>query len=67
MRLGEAIIMEKKGLERVLTFLQQQQNVQVEVLVTDCQRQTNGWENNMQKYYDVWHVTKGTNDRAVLK
>ena len=58
--------MEKEGLERVLTFLQQQQNVQVEVLVTDRHRQINKWLREQHAeivhYYDVWHVAKGTNE-----
>ena len=55
--------MEKEGLERVLEFLQQQQQLQVDVLVTDRHRQINKWlrENHpeIMHYYDVWHVAKG--------
>ena len=61
---GGSYHMEKEGLERVLEFLQQQQQLQVDVLVTDRHRQINKWlrENHpeIMHYYDVWHVAKGT-------
>ena len=60
---GGSYHMEKEGLERVLDFLQQQQQLKVDVLVTDRHRQINKWlrENHpeIMHYYDVWHVAKG--------
>ena len=55
--------MEKEGLERCLHFLQEQ-DLSIDVLVTDRHRQINKWlrENHpvIMHYYDVWHVAKGT-------
>ena len=51
---GGSYHMEKEGLERVLEFLQQQQQLQVDVLVTDRHHP------EIMHYYDVWHVAKGT-------
>ena len=54
--------MEKAGLERVLTYLQQS-GLAVEVLVTDRHVQINKWlreqHPSIKHYYDVWHVAKG--------
>ena len=58
--------MEKEGLKRVLDFLQQKENMRVEVLVTDRHRQINKWlreeQEHITHYYDVWHVAKGNSD-----
>ena len=55
--------MEKKGLKRVLDFLQRERKMNVEVLVTDHHRQINKWlreeHSEITHYYDVWHVAKG--------
>ena len=54
--------MEKEGLQRVLTFLQQEK-LTIEVLVTDRHKQINKWLResypSIIHYYDVWHVAKG--------
>ena len=54
--------MEKEGLDRAMKFLNQQ-NVPVEVIVTDRHRQINKWIREtypeVKHYYDVWHVAKG--------
>ena len=50
--------MEKGGLDRAMEFLNQQ-NVPVEVIVTDRHRQINKWIREtypeVKYYYDVWH------------
>ena len=54
--------MEKEGLHRGLNFLEEN-NLDVDVLVTDRHAQINKWlcENkpNISHYFDVWHVAKG--------
>ena len=60
---GRSYHMEKEGLKRVLDFLQQEKEMNVEVLVTDRHRQINKWLRNEHEeithYYDVWHIAKG--------
>ena len=55
---------EKEGLTRVLNFLQLEQHMQVEVLVTDRHRQIHKWlrekHPEISQYYDMWHAAKGT-------
>ena len=54
--------MEKEGLQRVLTFLDEME-LQVGVLVTDRHQQITKYireqHPNITHYYDVWHVAKG--------
>ena len=54
--------MEKEGLRCCLSFLTGQ-DLNVEVLVTDRQKQINKWlrqlHSNIKHYYDIWHVAKG--------
>ena len=54
--------MEKEGSHRVLQFLQQN-NLEVEILVTDRHKQINKWlretHPSITHYFDVWHVAKG--------
>ena len=61
--------MEKEGLQRVLQFIQQQ-DLTIEVLVTDRHRQINKWLQecypNITHYYDVWHVAKGKNFCSII-
>ena len=61
---GGSYYMEREGLERVLNFLQLEQHMQVEVLVTDRHKQINKWlrekHPEITHYYDMWHVAKGT-------
>ena len=59
--MGGSYHMEKEGLQRVLNFLQEE-NLTVNVLVTDHHRQVNKWlcESYPSITHDyVWHVTKG--------
>ena len=53
---------EKEGLHRAFKFLEQQ-NLNVEVLVTDRHLQINKWMREtypeVKHYFDVWHVAKG--------
>ena len=52
----------EKGLQHVLQFLQQN-NLEVEILVTDRRKQINKWLHethpSITHYFDVWHVAKG--------
>ena len=61
--------MEKEGLARVISFLQDKQ-LKINVLLTDRHRQINKWIRNTQPdikhYFDVWHVAKGLCSKVQL-
>ena len=62
--------MEKEGLYRVMQFLQQQ-DLTIEVLVTDRHRQIAKWLREsypeITHYYDVWHLAKGMKHSSLLE